>query len=298
MPINDLSKALKFTPVPTIPDFSPISDVLMSVEHMRKDPADDFLTLPPPKMLLTNSQRTLRKKLNMEQKVTVQLGVEKHRSTRLRGLPRECDLSSFSDREIRRINLNWERSQHALNTKIFFAAQWGFTDYLDILLTKNRVNLNKAGALYMAAQSARLDTVKHLVEQRNADVNYCDENPLLDLPLHGAISSGNVECVSYLLSKGALVTTKGSHSKSAVEHCLNYGSLLKDSNKYEILKELIKAGASLDTYLSSRKTTARAYLEAKQIKHPAIAVYIATILSEAPCSAEMEPKAKSKRRRR
>lgn len=193
-------------------------------------------------------------------------------------LPVECDISKFTENEKQRIASTWKYADSSLEEKIKFASKWGFTVYLDKLLNENAVDINKSAALYSAALNGRLETISYLVEQRNADINYYDSALLSDLPLNGAILSGDVNCVKYLLEKGASVEARGELTKNAIEQCIALISTIPATNCFTILKELIKAGASLDGDWPFFESTPRAYLEKIQNKKPKYAEQIAEIL--------------------
>lgn len=201
-------------------------------------------------------------------------------------LPIECDISKFTQKEKKGIALRWKHSYRELNEKIQFAAMWGFTAYLDKLLEENTVDINKCAALYHAALHGRLETMRYLVEQRNANVNYYDGGFLNDLPLIGAIFKGDVNCVKYLLEKGASLEARGEFSNNAIEQCIALIDDFPTKKLFAILKELIRSGASLDGYWPFHETTPRAFLEKIQHSNPKFLKHFAEILSVENASLE------------
>ncbi|CAG8955662.1 hypothetical protein HYFRA_00010926 [Hymenoscyphus fraxineus] len=125
------------------------------------------------------------------------------------------------------------------------AAYFGYNDFADSVL-KNEVNLRELRMpdssgnypLYWACAKGHIKMVDKLCNA-GADVNgYQNDDEAVGLsPLHGAVLSGKMEIVEYLLTKGAIVDTPNLSHGTAL-----YLAVEKDYA--QIAKQLMKNGAN------------------------------------------------------
>lgn len=176
----------------------------------------------------------------------------------MRNLPRECDVSKHSSAKRRNILHNWKFTEPSIISKMHFAARWGFVAYIDRLLKENDIDINTTGVLYEAALNQEFEMLVHLVEQHKANVNYRHKEPHMGTALLGAIQSGDIKSVNYLIEKGASVDDEGALSERPIECCLaNLIMRNKEIDKkyIPILQALISAGAPLLVELKRTNTS-------------------------------------------
>lgn len=222
----------------------------------------------------SNTTKSTVRAANMNQSRTLLFSAD------LSTLPPECDVSKHSPDKQQTISRNWRHSQSTSKDKIEFAARWGFISLVDKLIRENQIDINKTAALYTAAIYNEFAMLKHLVEEYRADVNSRGDF-LSGTPLQGAIQSGNLDAVNYLVAHGASVEEQGMFSEKPIETCLknlkNFGNI---NMKYiSILQALISAGASLDHHWKFYSKSPRAFFEELQIKHPSVLEPISVLLS-------------------
>ncbi len=111
---------------------------------------------------------------------------------------------------------------------------------------KSRGNKKLARAphymLYTASAMGQLEIMKFLVENKAADVNYKHHQTLthpVSCPTVLATARGEVECLRYLISKGADVNPQGVDTNTPLVHATRAGST-------ECVKLLLESGADVN----------------------------------------------------
>ncbi len=124
------------------------------------------------------------------------------------------------------------------------------------------VELAITGFLCCATEMGQLDIMKFLVETKGADVNselYRVKSGW-DFPVDLAAAKGHVECLKYLIEKGAHLSSR--------EVEMKHDPLTKavQSGQVECVKLLVEAGADVNPVRRRGPTPLMAALEAKQVE--------------------------------
>ncbi|XP_032080189.1 ankyrin repeat domain-containing protein 53 [Thamnophis elegans] len=133
------------------------------------------------------------------------------------------------------------------NRDLHYAASTGQTQWLQITLQKaespNQADINGFSMLHTAALHGRLDCMKMLIEKYNLDINLGSLRGWR--PIHLVLGQESkamaVECLQYLLSKGADVNVQNFNGVSPLHKAASEG-------REQCLQVLIDAGANVHAY--------------------------------------------------
>ncbi|XP_070612815.1 ankyrin repeat domain-containing protein 53 [Erythrolamprus reginae] len=172
------------------------------------------------------------------------------RRSRTRGTRRAASSSTHAFSAISFSNLKSQPSRQTTAKQTrdsLYAASIGQTQWLQIALQKaetpNQADINGFSTLHTAALHGRLDCMKMLIEKFNMDINLASLRGWR--PIHLVLGQESkamaVECLQYLLSKGANVNVQNYNGVSPLHKAASEG-------RENCLQVLIDAGANVHAH--------------------------------------------------
>lgn len=129
------------------------------------------------------------------------------------------------------------------NNDQFIAASIGDVEWLKQCIKKGSIKVDKNGltALHLAAMNVHLDCIKLLIEKCDFNVNLTAPNDCtpLQLAINKKLGKRSLDCVKYLLEKGANPSLSNCEGTTALHQAASQGYLT-------VIKMLIEWGAQLD----------------------------------------------------